>query len=160
MDVAIEELIGDVLRQKHLMMGTAESCTGGRVASMITRIAGSSDYFSGGIISYSNKVKHSLLGVSEEDIQTHGAVSRSVVEQMVLGAIRTLGCDCAVATSGIAGPGGGTQDKPVGTVWIAAAWGDRVVSKCYHFGIHRSENIRQSAQAALRLLFSLLQKES
>lgn len=159
MNVAIEELIGEVLREKHLMMGTAESCTGGRVAAMITQIPGSSDYFSGGIVSYSNKIKHTVLGVSEEDLQTHGAVSRSVVEQMALGAIRTLDCDCAVATSGVAGPGGGSPDKPVGTVWVAAAWGGKVVSKCYHFGTIRGENIRQGAHAALKLLFVLLQKK-
>lgn len=159
MNVAIEELIGEVLREKHLMMGTAESCTGGRVAAMITQIPGSSDYFSGGIVSYSNKIKHTVLGVSEEDLQTHGAVSRAVVEQMALGAIRTLDCDCAVATSGVAGPGGGSPDKPVGTVWVAAAWGGKVVSKCYHFGTIRGENIRQGAHAALKLLFVLLQKK-
>lgn len=159
MNVAIEALIGEALRERHLMMGTAESCTGGRIASMITQIPGSSEYFSGGVVSYSNAVKHTVLGVSKDDLEQDDAVSRSVVEQMALGAIRTLDCDCAVATSGIAGPGGGTEDKPVGTVWVAAAWKDKVVSECYHFGTIRGENIRQAAHAALKMLFVLLQSK-
>ena len=98
-----------------------------------------------------------MLGVSEESLMQYGAVSRPVVEQMALGAIRTLGCDCAVATSGIAGPGGGTSEKPVGTVWIAAALKDKVVSECFHFGTEREENIRQAARTALRMLKEMLQ---
>lgn len=98
------ERVGDVLRSRKLTMGTAESCTGGRIANMITLVAGSSDYFVGGVVSYSNEVKQHVLGVSEESLRQHGAVSREVVEQMAQGAIRTLGCDCAVATSGVAGP--------------------------------------------------------
>lgn len=154
----ISEQIGEVLRAKGLVMGTAESCTGGRIANMITLVAGSSDYFAGGVVSYSNEVKHHVQGVSEEALRAHGAVSREVVEQMALGAIRVLGCDCSVATSGIAGPGGGTPDKPVGTVWIAAALRDRVVSRCWHFGTVRAENIEAAANAALGMLAELLQE--
>ncbi len=154
----ISEQIGEVLRAKGLVMGTAESCTCGRIANMITLVAGSSDYFAGGVVSYSNEVKHNMLGVSEETLRAHGAVSREVVEQMALGAIRVLGCDCSVATSGIAGPGGGTPDKPVGTVWIAAALRDRVVSRCWHFGTVRAENIEAAANAALGMLAELLQE--
>ena len=84
-------------------------------------MAGSSEYFTGGVVAYCNEVKHHVLGVSEADLNTFGAVSQPVVEQMARGTMRVLGCDCAVATSGIAGPGGGTPSKPVGTVWIAAA---------------------------------------
>ena len=113
--MVIEKEIGELLRSRHLTMGTAESCTGGYIAHLITRVAGSSDYFCGGVVSYSNEVKHHVLGVSEDSLAQYGAVSRPVVEQMALGAIRVLGCDCAVATSGIAGPGGGTPEKPVGT---------------------------------------------
>lgn len=153
---SLGEQIGVLLRAKGLMMGTAESCTGGRIANMITLVAGSSEYFAGGIVSYSNEVKHNVLGVSEESLRQHGAVSREVVEQMALGAIRVLGCDCSVATSGIAGPGGGTPEKPVGTVWIAAALKDRVVSCCYHFGTERSENIQSAADAALTMLSELI----
>ena len=140
------ERVGDVLRSRKLTMGTAESCTGGRIANMITLVAGSSDYFVGGV-------------VSEESLRQHGAVSREVVEQMAQGAIRTLGCDCAVATSGIAGPGGGTPEKPVGTVWIAAALKGEIVSHCFHFGTVRAENIQAAADAALTLLLDLLQKQ-
>lgn len=148
--------LGELLRSRGLLMGTAESCTGGRIANMITLVAGSSDYFVGGIVSYSNEVKRNVLGVSEESLRLHGAVSREVVEQMALGAIRTLGCNCSVATSGVAGPGGGTPEKPVGMVWIAAALKDRVVSHCYHFGTVRAENIQSAADAALTMLLELL----
>lgn len=153
---SLGEQTGELLRAKGLVMGTAESCTGGRIANMITLVAGSSEYFAGGVISYSNDVKHNVLGVSEESLSQHGAVSREVVEQMALGAIRVLGCDCSVATSGIAGPGGGTPEKPVGTVWIAAALKDRIVSRCWHFGTERQQNIQSAADAALTMLSELL----
>lgn len=158
-DKAIEIQIGELLRTEQLTMGTAESCTGGRIANMITLVPGSSDYFAGGVVSYSNEVKQHVLGVSEESLRQHGAVSREVVEQMALGAVRVLGCDCAVATSGIAGPGGGTPDKPVGTVWIAAALGERVISECYRFGTVRDQNIQRSANMALLMLLHLLQEK-
>ena len=156
---SLSEQLGGLLRSKGLLMGTAESCTGGRIANMVTLVAGSSDYFVGGVVSYSNEVKHNVLGVSEDSLRLHGAVSREVVEQMAQGAIRTLGCDCAVATSGVAGPGGGTPEKPVGTVWIAAALKGEVVSHCFHFGTVRAENIQAAADAALTLLLDLLQKQ-
>lgn len=158
-DKPVEELLGEILRTKGLVMGTAESCTGGRIAHLITLIPGSSDYFAGGVVSYSNAVKQHVLGVSEASLSQYGAVSREVVEQMALGAIRTLGCDCSVATSGIAGPGGGSAEKPVGTVWIAAACKDKVVSECYHFGTVREQNIQRSANMALLMLLHLLQEE-
>lgn len=158
-DKAIEEQIGEILRSKHLIMGTAESCTGGRIATMLTLIPGSSDYFAGSVVSYCNEVKQQVLGVSAESLEKHGAVSREVVEQMALGAVRVLGCDCAVATSGIAGPGGGTPEKPVGTVWIAAALKGRVISECYHFGTVRDQNIQRAANMALLMLLHVLQQE-
>ena len=147
-DLPIELEVADALKSGHLMMGTAESCTGGKIASMITSMAGSSEYFTGGVVAYCNEVKHHVLGVSEADLNTFGAVSQPVV-----------GCDCAVATSGIAGPGGGTPSKPVGTVWIAAAYKERILSECYHFGENpRMENIRLSAEAALRMLLGLIRE--
>lgn len=155
---SLSEQLGGLLRSKGLLMGTAESCTGGRIANMVTLVAGSSDYFVGGVVSYTNEVKHNVLGVSEESLRLHGAVSREVVEQMAQGAIRTLGCDCSVATSGVAGPGGGSPEKPVGTVWIAAALKEQVVSHCYHFGTVRAENIQSAADTALTMLLELLQK--
>lgn len=157
-DKAIEVQIGDILRDKHLRMGTAESCTGGHIAGMITSVAGSSDYFVGGIISYSNEVKHRILGVSEESLAKCGAVSKEVVEQMVIGATRMLDCDCAVATSGIAGPGGGTEEKPVGTVWIAAKLKEKVVSECFHFGTIRDQNIQRASNTALLMLLKILEE--
>lgn len=153
----IGEQIGSLLRSRQCTMGTAESCTGGYVAHLVTQVAGSSAYFVGGVVSYSNELKRNLLGVSLDSLEAYGAVSRPVVEQMVLGAIRILGCDCAVATSGIAGPGGGTVDKPVGTVWIAAAYKEQVVSSCFHFGERRDENIQQAANMALKMLIDLLE---
>ena len=155
---SLSEQLGGLLRSKGLLMGTAESCTGGRIANMVTLVAGSSDYFVGGVVSYSNEVKHNVLGVSEDSLRLHGAVSREVVEQMAQGAIRTLGCDCSVATSGVAGPDGGSPEKPVGTVWIAAALKEQVVSHCYHFGTVRAENIQSAADTALTMILELLQK--
>ena len=157
---SLSEQLGGLLRSKGLLMGTAESCTGGRIANMVTLVAGSSDYFVGGVVSYCNEVKHNVLGVSEDSLRLHGAVSREVVEQMAQGAIRTLGCDCSVATSGVAGPGGGSPEKPVGTVWIAAALKEQVVSHCYHFGTVRAENIQSAADTALTMLLELLQKSA
>lgn len=159
-DKAPDELIGRILKERNLTLGTAESCTGGRIASIITATPGASAYFAGSIVSYSNTVKEKLLGVNPEDIKTHGAVSREVVEQMALGAIKHIGCDCAVATSGIAGPDGGTVDKPVGTVWIAAAIGQTVVSECYRFSTIREQNILRSANMALLMLLNLLKKQN
>lgn len=151
--------VGEMLRARRLTLGTAESCTGGYIAHLITRVPGSSDYFLGSVVSYSNEVKARVLGVSDESLERQGAVSRQVVEQMAQGAVRVLGCDCAVATSGIAGPGGGTPEKPVGTVWIAAATPDGLRSHCFHFGTEREDNIRQAAEAALRMLEEMLQCE-
>ena len=151
----IEELAAILLKQ-HLTMGTAESCTGGRIANRITSCAGSSAYFKGGIVSYCNEVKHRVLGVSADDLITYGAVSQPVVEQMARGAMRVLNCDCAVATSGIAGPGGAVPGKPVGTVWIAAAYKDKVNSQCFHFSSDRIGNIELSAEAALNMLGELI----
>ncbi len=150
--------LADILKQHQLTMGTAESCTGGRIANKITSLPGSSSYFKGGIVSYCNEVKHHVLGVSESDLQEFGAVSQPVVEQMALGAIRVLDCDCAVATSGIAGPTGAVPGKPIGTVWIAAAYKDQVISSCYHFSFDRAGNIETSAETALQMLLELLAK--
>lgn len=156
---SLEVRLGQLLSRKGLTMGTAESCTGGKIASLMTSVAGSSAYFVGGVVSYTNEVKHRVLGVSAEALERYGAVSQAVVEQMALGATRVLGCDCAVATSGIAGPGGGTPAKPVGTVWIAACRGERVRSACFHFGGDRLGNIRSSAGAALSMLLELLEND-
>lgn len=157
-DKSPDELIGTILKERQLTMGTAESCTGGRIASIVTSTPGSSAYFAGGIVAYSNTIKENILGVNSEDIKQYGAVSREVVEQMALGAIRQLGCNCAIATSGIAGPDGGTAEKPVGMVWIAVAIGDKIVSECYRFSAIREQNILRASNIALLMLLNLLKK--
>ena len=123
-----EEKVGELLKAKNFSLSTAESCTGGGIAALITSVPGSSEYFNGGIVAYSNEIKQDLLHVSAETLARHGAVSRETVVEMVKGAMKTLKTDCAVATSGIAGPGGGTQEKPVGTIWIAAAYKNEIVT--------------------------------
>jgi nicotinamide-nucleotide amidase len=154
-DRNIEELAGDWLRARGCTVGTAESCTGGAIAALLTSVPGSSAYFAGSVVAYANAVKRDVLHVQESDLQQHGAVSREVVEQMACGALRTLGCDYAIATSGIAGPDGGTPDKPVGTVWIAVATKNSVTSCHYHFGALREQNIRRATTAALLLLLEM-----
>ena len=150
-------IIGNILRHRGLTMATAESCTGGNIAHEITAIAGSSDYFVGGVVSYHRDVKEKQLGVSASDIDTFGVVSQTVAEQMATGVCRLLGTDCAVATTGVAGPGGGTPDTPVGTVWMAARCGDRMVSQCKHIPGHRQRVIARATNDALLLLLSILQ---
>ena len=155
-DKPLPMIVGERLRQLGLTLSTAESCTGGNVAHVITQIAGSSDYFMGSVVSYSNDVKHRVLGVDSNTLETCGAVSQPVVEQMVSGACRVCGTDCAVATTGVAGPGGGTTEKPVGTVWIAARVGNVVVSKCFHFNGSRAQVIDRATTHALIMLLKLL----
>lgn len=153
----IEEELGSVLRAKKMTLSTAESCTGGSIAALVTSVPGSSEYFKGGIVAYSNEVKENLLHVSPETLDTYGAVSRETVMEMAAGAMKTLKTDCAIATSGIAGPGGGTIDKPVGTVWIAVAYKNEIVTM-KQIGDHgRTENVRKTVQNALELLLELLQ---
>jgi nicotinamide-nucleotide amidase len=155
-DKNIEVVAGERLRAGGLTVGTAESCTGGAIASLLTSVPGSSDYYRGSIISYANDLKHDLLGVSEDDLNRYGAVSRPVVEQMARGARTALGCDYAIATSGIAGPGGGTAEKPVGTVWIAIAGPKNVASKEYHFAAHREANVHRAVNMSLLMLLEEL----
>lgn len=153
------EMLITKVRSLGYTLGTAESCTGGRIASAITAVAGCSDIFAGGIVSYSNEVKHSVLGVSEQVLDNDGAVSRPVVEAMAEGAARCLGCQCTVATSGIAGPGGATPDKPVGTVWIAARTPQAHTSALYHFSGDRATVASSAANAAMLMLMQLLNAE-
>ncbi len=154
-DIALEAQVAKLLIQNKQTMSTAESCTGGNIAHTITRIAGSSAYFKGSVVAYSNEVKEHVLGVNAQDIETHGAVSQEVVEQMAQGARKALNTDYAVATSGIAGPDGGTAEKPVGTVWVAACSAHKTVSKEFHFGAKRIQNIDRATQAALYMLLEI-----
>ena len=167
-DKRLPEILGERLRERGLTLATAESCTGGNIAHQITSIAGSSDYFKGSVVSYANEVKISLLGVNEQDILNdelremarsildHGVVSEPVVRQMAEGACRAIGTDCAIATRGIAGPGGGTPTKPVGTVWMAAKCGDKVVTQVKQLPGDRDRVITRATLEAQLLLLSIL----
>jgi nicotinamide-nucleotide amidase len=151
-DITIEEVVGNMLKESSSTISTAESCTGGYIAHLITRISGSSSYYRGSVISYSNDIKINQLNVSKNVIDSYGVVSREVIEQMASGGRNLLKTDYCIATSGIAGPKGGTKDKPVGTVWIAIASPNHVISKEYHLGKHRERNIRRSALIAMNML--------
>lgn len=155
-DKTISQVLGELLQERELSVATAESCTGGNIAHRIVQMPGSSAYFLGSVVSYSNDVKAGVLDVSRSDIDTYGAVSRQVVEQMVAGVSRLMRTDCAIATSGIAGPDGGTPFKPVGTVWIAAKSGERVVSECIHFDGDRNAVIEQATNHGMFMLIQLL----
>jgi nicotinamide-nucleotide amidase len=153
---ALARVVGEALRQRRLMLATAESCTGGWIAKTVTDIAGSSDWFECGIAAYSYEAKQALLGVRPQTLQRHGAVSRETVLEMVTGVLSNSGAGIAVAVTGIAGPGGGTPDKPTGTVWIG--WkhrGDPARAQEFHFEGDRDAVRRQSVAAALRGLQEL-----
>lgn len=155
-DVDIQEVIGSLLRERGLTLATAESCTGGQIAEMITSVAGSSDYYLGSVIAYNNDIKIQELDVSKEKLMEHGAVSQEVVEEMALGILKRFKADFSLATSGIAGPGGGTQEKPVGTVWIAVASNDQLISRKFLFGGNRQRNIEQSSIMAISMLRKMI----
>ena len=145
----LQQLLGNILKDKGMTLSLAESCSGGYLAHLLTSIPGSSAYFKGGVVSYANSAKMNLLNVNQTTLENNGAVSQQVVEEMAKGAIKAFGTDCAIALSGIAGPDGGTDEKPVGTVWICTICKDVVVSKQYLFGKSRENNIRRSAVMAL-----------
>lgn len=152
--------IGRILVESSQMLATAESCTGGSIAQHITSNSGSSAYFKGGVVAYSNEIKHKMLGVPMELIDNFGAVSQQVAEAMAFGAMKALGADFAVATTGIAGPDGGSEEKPVGTVWIAVAGKSSVVSKKYVFKHNRERNIIRTTHTALNMLRTLIMNEN
>ncbi len=159
-DETLEEIIGKLLKEKKQTISTAESCTGGYVAHLITSVAGSSDYFIGSIVSYANRVKENLLNVEADLLEQHGAVSEQVVLVMAKNAKEKFHTDYSIAVSGIAGPGGGTPQKPVGTVWIAIATPQKVFAENFRFGNHRLRNILVSSQTALNMLRKELVKNS
>ncbi|MCC7465484.1 MAG: CinA family nicotinamide mononucleotide deamidase-related protein [Saprospiraceae bacterium] len=148
----LQETVGKLLRQQGKQFGTAESCTGGYVAHLITLVPGSSDYFPGSIVSYSYEMKTRLLGVKPETLETFGAVSEETVREMAEGARKTLGVDVSLAISGIAGPGGGTPDKPVGTVWMAVSDAQRTEAVKIIFGRDRAKNIQLTGVYALNMV--------
>lgn len=151
-DITLEQVIGKLLVEKGKTMGTAESCTGGLIARQITSIAGASRYFLGSVVSYDNSVKQQVLRVKAETLEAHGAVSEQTVMEMATGALQVLKTDYAVAVSGIMGPEGGSQQKPVGTVWIAAAGKAGTQTKLFHFRYDRERNMEMTAMNALLLL--------
>lgn len=155
-DVVIEKLLANKLIEKGLTIGTAESCTGGNISRLLTSIAGSSAYFQGTVVSYSYESKVKVLGVQQTTLDDFGAVSEEVVLEMAKGLQNLLQVDCAIAVSGIAGPDGGTEDKPVGTVWIATQVGDEVVAKRHQFGKYREANIMGASNAAMLQLLEML----
>jgi nicotinamide-nucleotide amidase len=154
----LEKVVGDLLRQHQYTIATAESCTGGYLAHLLTAFAGSSDYFKGSIVAYANEVKQAQLGVQAHTLETHGAVSEQTVVEMANGVRQKLQTSIGIATSGVAGPGGGSAEKPVGTVWLALADGQQTITKKLMLGIQRDNNIRQSAYAALELIRKYLTK--
>ena len=155
-DKTISEVLGNLLHERELTVACAESCTGGNIAHRITQVPGSSAYFLGSVVSYSNDVKANVLGVSRNAISSFGAVSREVVEDMAKGVAKLMRSDCAIATSGIAGPQGGTLVKPVGTVWIAVKYGEQIVSECLHFTGDRNAVIESATNHGMVMLINLL----
>ena len=154
----LAQRLGQLLEAKQSTLSTAESCTGGGVAAAITAIPGSSGYFHGGIVAYTNEVKQRLLGVNPQTIQCFTAVSRETVEEMVRGAMKVLCTDAAIATSGIAGPEGGTLDIPVGVIWIAVAYKNEIVTFKQEGDCGRSENVRRAIKKSLEILIKQLEK--
>jgi len=151
-DDTLESVIGQLLRDKHKTLSTAESCTGGNIAHLITSIEGSSDYFKGSVVAYSNEIKEKILNVPKQTLIDHGAVSEQTVVAMATGIRERFSTDYAIAVSGIAGPGGGTDEKPVGTTWIAVASPSGIISRKFLLGDHRGRNILKASKAALNML--------
>ena len=156
-DDTLENIIGKLLIREGKTLSTAESCTGGAVASIITSVSGSSKYFKGSVVAYDNMLKINTLNVKGEDILNFGAVSEQVVSQMANGVMDLFNTDYAIATSGIAGPTGGTPEKPVGTVWIAVCSKEKTITKKFMFGDHRGRNITRSVLSSLNMLRKLIE---
>lgn len=153
------EVIGRMLVSKNKKLAVAESCTGGYISHLITSVPGSSAFFYGSITAYSNLVKENVLGVNDKILAEFGAVSEQVAKEMAIGARKVLNADYAVATTGIAGPSGGTEEKPVGTIWIAVASEKNVIAMKFVFGDNRERNISRSSQTALQMLRKEILKE-
>ena len=152
----ISQILGQSLTEKELTIATAESCTGGNIAHKIVQEPGSSAYFLGSVVSYSNEVKANVLGVSRTNLDRFGAVSKDVVEEMVSGVCSLMRSECGIATSGIAGPDGGSRFKPVGTVWVAVKYRDQIISECVRFNGSRNEVIESATNHGMFMLLNLL----
>jgi nicotinamide-nucleotide amidase len=151
-DLSMESVLSTLLLVKNNTISTAESCTGGLIAHMLTNMPGSSSFYQGSVVSYSNEVKAKVLGVDEMILKEHGAVSEPVVIEMLKGVLQTIGTDYALAVSGIMGPTGGSQAKPVGTVWVAVGNRNRQVTQQFHFRFDRQRNMQLTAVNALNLM--------
>lgn len=158
LDRPLELLLGQLLRQRGLKLATAESCTGGLIADRITDVPGSSEYFLGGFVSYAYEAKVASLGVSWDTLQKFGAVSRETVLEMARGARTALDADIAISVSGIAGPGGGMPEKPVGTTWIGLVTPEGESAEVFYWKGDRRENKEQSAQQAMKMVIEYLEK--
>ena len=156
----LEEIVGRLLLKKNAMLSTAESCTGGNIAQLITSVPGSSKYFTGAVVAYSNEIKTKVLGVKEMTLTDRGAVSEACVLEMLQGIKQKFNTDYSIAVSGIAGPDGGTETKPVGTIWIAVSGPSKIITKRYLFGNNRERNIRTASVTALNMLRKLLEDHS
>ena len=157
--LALIHELAQALKERGLVCATAESCTGGLIGAALTSVSGSSEWYVGGVISYANSVKIGLLGVPEEDITAFGAVSEPVVRAMALGACRATGADAACSVSGVAGPGGGTPEKPVGTVWIGWCLHGQTRARRFQFSGDRASIREQAAQEALRGLLEWVEEK-
>jgi nicotinamide-nucleotide amidase len=151
-DVSLEQAIGRMLKERGQTLALAESCTGGYLSHLVTSVPGSSAYYIGGVVSYANAVKMEELGIPSDMLELNGAVSQPVVERMAQGVRAALRSDWAIATTGIAGPDGGTPDKPVGTVWIAVAGPNGVISRLGGFPGTRDLVIERAAMSGLNML--------
>jgi len=152
----LEKVIGELLKKDNSTIAIAESCTGGYISHLITKVPGSSDYLKGSVVSYANEIKIRILGVEHKSISENGAVSQQVVEQMAANVLKKFDVDYSIATSGIAGPTGGSIEKPVGTVWIAVASKDKVVSQMYLMGNNRERTIERTSLTALMMLRKMI----
>ena len=154
----ISRQIGDILYASGLTIGTAESCTGGRISEAIIAIPGSSEYYKGGIVAYTDEVKEKILGVSHEVLEEKTAVSEEVAREMVLGTIQAIGVDFAIASTGYAGPGGGTKDIPVGTIWLAYGSKNEVRAFKLTEDFGRDINLAIATNKAIRLMLDFLKE--
>lgn len=159
-DVTLEKALGDLLVSKNKTIATAESCSGGYIAHLLTSVAGSSSYFKGTVVAYSYDAKETILGVNHSTLEEKGAVSEETITEMFNGLMKTTTADYGIATSGIMGPGGGTDDKPVGTVWVAVGNREKMIAKRLHFRFDRGKNIELTATNALLMLFQFVKAET
>lgn len=159
-NATMQELVHKILIERGLTLSTAESCTGGTIASRFTAMAGASAYFLGGVVAYANEAKRDILGVNYDNITHYGAVSEQVVRQMAEGARRITGADYAIATSGIAGPAGGSAEKPVGTVWMAVATPTQTIATLRNCGTDRGQIINRASAYAIEMLYNQLKQNN